>query len=198
MKSSTRADLVQRLLWQCVNQRFFDQTGWVWDRAWHYRIPLKKWNKQAWPNTWESAKSSLAPMGCMQLKLTWCLWQWWGRGGWQGARRGEAGAALCLPSRPPPFPWEPALETLVKCMQPWIIQRSCKHKPHNRPELCSSASQQGARVLPGVYSQMSALSAFKIFPFKVVFLCSGPFPAWVCSSKTSKSLSKNLSCVCKN
>lgn len=105
--------------------------------------PIKKVKQQAWPNTWESAMSSLALMGCTQLKLTWCLWQWRGQGGRQGAQRGEAGVALSLPSRPPPFPGDAALETLVKCTQPWIIQHFRKHKPHNRPKVCLQLHSEG-------------------------------------------------------
>lgn len=178
MKISTSADLVQRLLWQRVSQGLFCQTGWVWDDSvkkqcpgWHCRISLKKWNKQAWPNIWASAKSSLAPTGCTQLKLTGCFWQWQGRGGQHGARRGEAGAALGLLSHPPPFPREPALETLVKCTQPWIIQHSCKHKPHNRPEVCLQPHSKGPEYCPEFIARCQLCKPWK-YSHSRLFSCT--------------------------
>lgn len=155
MKISTRVDLVQRLLWQRVNQRLFCPTGWVrvdgvknqWPGR-HCRIPLKKWSKQDWPNAWANAKNSPAPAGCRQWELPWGLWRWWGRGQWQGAQRGEAGVARGLPSHPPPFPEDPALETLVKCMWPWIIQPSHKHKPQNKPGVCPQLHSKGPEYCP--------------------------------------------------
>lgn len=80
MKISTRADLVQRLLWQRVNQGVFCQTGWVWDDSvkkqcpgWHCRISLKKVKQTGLTQYLSKCKEFPGPNGLHTAKADWVL-----------------------------------------------------------------------------------------------------------------------------
>lgn len=72
---STRADLVQRLLWQRINQRFFCHTGWVWDDSVKKAVPcmalqgpMNKSKQTRLTQYWRKCKELSSPKGLQAVK----------------------------------------------------------------------------------------------------------------------------------
>lgn len=112
--------------------------------GWHCRIPIKKVKQTGLTQYLSKCKELPGPSGLHTMRADLRPLTVMGARTVTRSSEGRGRAARGLPSHPPPFPEEPALETLVKCMWPWIIQPSHKHKPQNKPGVCTQLHSKGS------------------------------------------------------